>query len=826
MDEQPFQRLTSQISQGRAILFTGAGFSIGAPTRAGGTVPSVRTLTEELSAIAFPGEDFDGSSLQDTFDAAVMQARTATIELLRSRLSVDPQALPDHYRRWFALPWYRIYTLNIDDLADAANLAFDLPRMLIPISAQREGFVAGEGELQVVHLNGRLADVPDHVTFTGRQYAERLATPDPWYASLARELTSHPVVYVGTTLDEPPLWQYVEARGTRPSRGRELRPGSYLVSPDIRRARAVALRQYNVDWVRATAQEFSDEVLVRLDAAAEEGLRTLRAATGNDIALLDVSELRSDSVGDEREYLLGREPRFSDLTDGFAIERNFDADLADVVTTNVRLIVITGTAGSGKSTSAMRLALALSAEGNKVVKLNHDALLRANRIRRAVQADQPDVLLIDDLERLGGSAAGVLRDVREAVPDVLVIAALRSARYDSLGVNDVVAQDDAAYEAAAPPLADEDIDALLDALDRANRLGHLRGMPRLEQRNVFASKAGRQLLVALIEATSGLRFDEKIESECRELEGDAALLYAVVALATSFRVPLQDAELLTAAGGEPTVAVRALDGLLRTHLLVRDQRGRLALRHRLVADKAVEYYRSHRLVEPALRGLVFALAAAARPGKLRDSSQGRALIRLINHKLLIDFLRRPLDPVGTEPDVVAIRGVYEEIEGLLTHDYHYWLQRSSFETEEGSLELAKNFIEQARALAPDDPYVRTQWAYATLKRASRQPDAPGSPEQVELAFGELDEAIEQRGRIDAYAFHVYGSQGLAWSNRAHLTVDERTTLLQTLRRVVDEGLELHPQRRDLRQLARDLEAAYLRLATTESPAGSSAQPAG
>jgi hypothetical protein len=520
VEDQAFQRLASQVSQGRAILFTGAGFSLDALSRAGDPLPSVGALTRELWTVAFPGEEYDGSVLQDTFDAALMQARRATIELLQRRLAVDPRAIPAYYERWFAMPWYRIYTLNVDDLPDAANIAFDLPRPLRPISALHEPFVADEARLQVVHLNGRLGDIPD-VTFAGRQYAERLSSPDPWYANLARELTGRPVVYVGTTLDEPPLWQYVEARGTRPSRGRELRPGSYMVSPNVPRARAVALRQYNVDWITSTAQEFADDVLSRLDTAAEDGLRTLsRAATQEDRALQRVAELTADSVGDEREFLLGREPRWSDLTEGFAIERTFDADVVRIASEDVRLLVITGTAGSGKSTSAMRLVLALAAEGRKVVRLNLDALLRAQRIRRAVEAEQPHVLFIDDLERLGSSAPGVLRDLRDALPDLLIVAALRSARYDALGIADLVAEDAAAREAVAPSLADDDIDALLDTLDRANRLGTLKGRTRLEQRNVFVSKCGRQLLVALIEATSGQRFDEKVESECRELEGD------------------------------------------------------------------------------------------------------------------------------------------------------------------------------------------------------------------------------------------------------------------------------------------------------------------
>jgi hypothetical protein len=106
----------------------------------------------------------------------------------------------------------------------------------------------------------------------------------------------------------------------------------------------------------------------------------------------------------------------------------------------------------------------------------------------------------------------------------------------------------------------------------------------------------------------------------------------------------------------------------------------------------------------------------------------------------------------------------------------------------------------------------TQWAYTTIKTAYNSPDDPASRKNVSEAFDELEEAIEQRGRADAYPFHIYGSQGLAWSNRGPLTLDERAELLQALRRVVDDGIALHPKRRDLRQLAADLQDAYLRLA--------------
>jgi hypothetical protein len=814
-------RLASQFAQGRVILFTGAGFSLDAQSRSGKRVPTAGQLRDELWELAFPGESHDGSGLQDTFEAAVSQAERPTIEMLRDRLTIDSQTLAEHYKTWFSMPWYRVYTLNIDDLEEAAASAFDLPRDIAPVSALSDSFVDVGSRLQVVHLNGRLSDLPT-ATFSGRQYAERLARSDAWYANLSRELSSHPFLFVGTTLDEPPLWQYVEERGNRRPRTREFRPASCLVTPNLPRAKCVALGRYNVDPVDMKAGEFADDVLSKMDEAAAEGLQVLaQDRRGREEVLQRVETVRNDQQGDAREFLTGREPRWSDITDGYAVEREFDRTLTNAVGPATRLLVVTGTAGSGKSTSAMRLALSFSGEGKAVARLSPDSPRHARKVRDAVTALAPDVLLIDDADRFGDGLPALIADLRSDVPGCVFVCALRSARYESTGLSRLVeAQGDWAVEQSAPPLADSDVDDLLDALTSANRLGELKNQTRARQRKVLVDQCGRQLLVALIEATSGLRLDQKVESECRELGGDSQLLYAVAALATNFSVGLRDAELLAAVADDPGTAVRAMDVLVRTHLLVRDGAQKLRLRHRVIAERTVEYFRAQRLIEVPYRGLVASLAAVARARPLRDTPQGRATIRLINHKVLIDFIRVADGPHATKPDVAAIRGIYEEVETLLSDDYHYWLQRSSFETEVGSLDLAMNFVSQARGLNGDDAYVRAQWAYATLKSASRSPNDPQSRDRAQAAFAELDEAIAQRGRRDSYPFHIYGSQGLGWSNRATLTRAERIELLLTLRRVVGEGIGFHPTRRDLRQLASDLQAAYLNLATDDGDPGS------
>src|SRR5437870_11338370 len=102
----------------------------------------------------------------------------------------------------------------------------------------------------------------------------------------------------------------------------------------------------------------------------------------------------------------------------------------------------------------------------------------------------------------------------------------------------------------------------------------------------------------------------------------------------------------------------------------------------------------------ALRGLVFAVASKVRPGAPRHSRQMRFLIKAINHDLLYRLA-----------GIRAARDAYVGAEGMLSHDFHYWLQRGSLEVEHGDIRQAELFLNQARGLEPDDPWVLNEWAY-------------------------------------------------------------------------------------------------------------------
>jgi hypothetical protein len=525
--------LQSQFERARPILFTGAGFSAGARNTCGESVPSAGALRTMLWELNFPGMPIeDGSSLQNLYEFALRRNRTKLSELLVRHLTVDPETVPDWYRKMLSMPWQRCYTLNIDNLEAAANSRFNLPRRAVSISAtDRRGPALGvsnlASEFEFVHLNGMVQDIPDNVTFSTTQYAERLARPEPWYLRFASDLLTSPVVFIGTSLDEAPLWQHLTLRLSHGGQElRELRHRSYLVVPKIDRARAALLAEFNVEHISMEGEEFLTSVLEPMVPEARKGFEYLSFAaqvSGEDTFLREVSELANNPSA-QNEFLLGNEPIWADIQANRAISRDCDEALWDSVSSAMKreqvrgLMVITGTAGSGKSASLMRVCLRLAADGIHVGWVDRQSNLPPRQIRAAMRSDNaPQVLAIDDADMYGSETAAWVKDVvfGGAKPP-LVLAAVRSGKVDRIFSPEIL-KDVPKQEIVMPHLADRDIGSLIDLLQTEKRLGILTGKPRREQEHAFQEVAGRQLLVAMITATSGKQFEEKAVEELQAI---------------------------------------------------------------------------------------------------------------------------------------------------------------------------------------------------------------------------------------------------------------------------------------------------------------------
>lgn len=809
--------LKEQFQQARPILFTGAGFSSGAFNISGENVPSVRGLKEKLWKVCFPDDPFNNETpLQDLFEHALLQQRKGLADVLTSAFTVFAGNIPEWYRRIFSMPWQRCYTLNIDNLEIATNQRFTLPRSLSSISATGDvGPSSGSDpskELAVVHLNGTLDDVPERVTFSSTQYAERLSRHDSWYVRFAADLLTSSVIFIGTSLEESPLWQHIVMRHGRGSRAfAEFRHRSYLVVPTLDRAKQTLLAQYNVMWMPLTAEDFANLLLVEVESSASAGFAVLGKSSDVNSSpsprVPQVAEIAVDEA-EPHEFLLGQEPSWSDIQSDRAIIRDCDSSLLDLVNqklalTGVRgLITITGTAGSGKSTSLKRLCLKLASTGVRVGWLDKNSEIAVSTVRSAMKRDDaPDVLAIDDADLLGAGLSVLVRDLSQYPKNPLTIIAVRSGRIDRV-INPLSLAGIPVAERVMPHLTDQDIEALIDLLQRENRLGLLKGKTRKDQIAAFKEASGRQLLVAMIKATSGQWLEEKAVNELSDLPPLSAKIYAYVAVASAYRLLLPKDEVLIALGdfNSSNEAMNALDQMVKRRVISVERGGEYVARHRMIAEIIRDNLHETGQIGSVIQGLAIVAAAKTTPNSKRHDRPMRMLQTFLNHDMLIDTL-------GLD----ASKNLYAALEDPLGWSSHYWLQRGSMEVERGSLSLAENFLGSALGLAPDDPFVRTEWAYLQFKKAIANPTSPDSQELVKEATANLKGLIAS-GSSNQYPYHVLGSQGLAWARHAIKDASRRGTYLYELVGIIEEGLRKHPKEAELTELHGALKKEYLETA--------------
>lgn len=284
------------------------------------------------------------------------------------------------------------------------------------------------------------------------------------------------------------------------------------------------------------------------------------------------------------------------------------------------------------------------------------------------------------------------------------------------------------------------------------------------------------------------------------LAAEQRLIYAIVAIATDLRHYLQKDEILMAAGDLSNTALYALERLVARRLLDAPF-GRHRLRHRRIAELVAARLRGGAELFEPYRGLLRAMATRYNPNHFR-SRETRLLIALISHRR-----------IGHSFAVSDARALYQEIEELCRDDYHYWLQRGSFEVQFGNLSLARTSLAQARVGdGAKDFRVDSEWAYYLIKSAWKDPRAAGAEDRVREGEQILLEQIEVYGEEDSHTFHIYGSQMLAWLRRAPLSRDDRARQLEAVKDRMEEAVRLHPGQRDLTILLHDVTNDWLKTA--------------
>ena len=804
--------LREQFSNGSVVLFLGAGFSLEAKSVSGHDLPSARDLTEQLWDLCFPADPFDSTTqLQDIFETARNLKSKDLTHLLRDSFTVDPDSCPEWYLRLLTMPWLRIYTLNIDDLVLKVLTTMQSSRRVRAVSATSDrNPLFDDSHLSIIHLNGTLEDIPDDVTFSRSQYAQRTGL-DPAYAQLKNDLLFRCVVFVGASMEEGPMWQHLGLRGPSVSRGeRELRPRSYLVLPTLNRSKESLLARHNVAWLPMVASEFESSILNRMDDQRTAGHRVLREigdpTTSRRERFDRVADLAAAGDSSAEEYLLGAEPIWDDVSANRVANRTCFDELWNQLNelrasgTNGRFLVITGTAGTGKSSALMSLAMRLEADGTAVAWLDASSVFSRFEFRKAL-ANEPQfgAIFINDSDIYDARLSSMVRDTLEHNPRLIIVCETRSGRVDRI-VNRQELNDIECVEYTIPSLVDDDIDAILDVLDREQRLGQLKGMSRDERRRVFQRLAGRQLLVAMHIATHGKNFEERAVDELREMPPEQMFMYGLVCVASAYRYTLRQEDIGIACSNGGTDWLQSLDALTRRKLILPHKHNSYRARHRVIAQFVYDS-----LVQAGkLHGVVSAIIQLAATKTTQYSPKTSQYARMLRTFLSHNLMKRA---VG----LVRAREIYSDFQDALDWSYHFWLHRGALELETDNLDRAENFLNQAKSINENDVFIDNELAYLAFKKAIAQPTSDKSAGLVDEAIATLNHVVVRRPDQMAVAFHIMGQQGLVWAKIGVSSAEKKKELLEYLKRKVERAITRESTEM-MHNLANDIQRELLSLA--------------
>jgi hypothetical protein len=177
----------------------------------------------------------------------------------------------------------------------------------------------------------------------------------------------------------------------------------------------------------------------------------------------------------------------------------------------------------------------------------------------------------------------------------------------------------------------------------------------------------------------------KVEDEYSQLAQPQRAIYGAIALASQYRYRIIQDEVLQAANAITAVGATALERLAKRNIIVSRGAG-FESRHRAVAELVVRRMRQDGTLAETHNRLLATVAVRHSTDDLRDpklrqrSARYRLTQALMNHRALEEYR------------LEDARKIYRDAEPFLGVDYHYWLQRGSFEVRRGDLDQAERFL--------------------------------------------------------------------------------------------------------------------------------------
>jgi tetratricopeptide (TPR) repeat protein len=727
--------LLSAIQEGRAVLFLGAGASRGACDANGSNIPDAKELSE-LITNEYLGDDYIGLDFRTTYDLACNQRDMRTVQKFVFDALNPYQPAPFH-KLIPTFPWAGIATTNYDLIIERAYKASaEALQKLIPNT--KDGDVAseslGDRGLLYVKLHGCLTRYselePPMVASTEQLIAFREGRQGQ-FATFLEWAKNKTIVFCGYSfLDSNlrTLFDEVIKEGDK-------RPKHYIANKGVRPAEKDYWRDRRVEAIDCTFQDFMEA----LDIAIPKANRTLGAiAAGADYKtsftrfittageresqeLIRYLDTFIEHVGpdvqtprdDPKRFFSGFDLGWYPISEEMDVRQPVvDQILRDHILpspSGLPLVLIKGHAGSGKSVSLRRICYEAATKHARVCfYVSRQHMLQLERFEEIFRlTNLPVFLFVDNVAEHREKLIEVAQLARKLKVPFKAIITETYSNWNIL-CDDL---EPLVREAAEMRyLSERNIELLLSKLEKYDCLGYLGNLPRDKRLHELQHVHGRQLLVALLEATHGVPLINLVASEYQAIpSADARLLYLDICALHRFGPPVR-AGLISRIHNISfdEFKDRLFKPLEEIVVLRKDKRSGdyvYEARHSFIAHTVYEAV----LNSPEKRfDSIVRITAKLNPNYSYDLEVASRLLRS-------EALRAAIS------DPVKIRQVYDVATTSLGERGFIFHQRGNFEmhvaSSIGELNIAERYFEEAKRLEPYNRSVVHSLAELDLKRS-------------------------------------------------------------------------------------------------------------
>lgn len=731
--------LVEQIKSGQVALILGAGASLGAKKTDGSKAPKTEEL-RDLLADKYLGGKLKKRTLSQVAEYAIIEASLVAVQdFIRQTLEgLDPtnaHLMIPKFR------WWGIATTNYDRLIESAYEQTKNPVQELAVLIENGDLIdrlaRDSANVLCLKLHGcisRIANPQCPLILTVDQYIDHRAGRSRLFEHLTDWGYEHPLVFVGHSLQDSDLRQLIkDLTANAPARAR-----FYCVAPDADPIEQRAFEQHRVTLLSGSFDEF----MRALEAAIPSPFRAIvpRAPTSSlsvagkfkdpgrtpssSLALFlsadceHVNSLSTTTLVSPKSFYKGLNPGFSAIEQGLDVRRKItDEILSDVFLANeaeheghAELILIKAHAGAGKTVLLRRLAWDASHDYDCLCLLMRpQGLINVSAIEELIElCDRRVYLFVDDsadrlrdlealFERIGPSGANLTVITAERMNEWNVVC-------DSLNPR-VTLRYELRY------LSEAEIDALLNLLAKHDAEGELRGKTQEVKREAFLEIAGRQLLVALHEATFGSPFREIIKNEFDNIWPlDAKHIYLTICTLNRLNVPVR-AGIIARIHGVPFEDFKKkffdpLEHIVQAEFDPGSRDYAYKARHPFIAQMVFEdvLQRQEERFDQYIRCLgALNIDYASDRIAFRQMTRAKIVVELFsNHELASKIYTKATERAGPE-------------DGVLLHQMAlYELNRPN-----GNLTTASDLLSEARTLRKYDNTISHSFAELHLKLAEK-----------------------------------------------------------------------------------------------------------